>query len=800
MTVDTTLAPAATEACDLMATDLMNTTPSTSATTKGFITPVRTGDVDQLLNPQTLDFKLGEHPVRIETGVMAKQAGGSVTLTVGETVLLVTATGSNEPRPGIDFFPLLCDFEERMYSVGKIPGGYIKREGRPSEKGTLICRLMDRPIRPLWPDGYQNDVQVVATTLSSDSVHQMDVLAVLGASFALTLSGLPFDGPIGCVRVGRINGAFVINPTFAQQTESDLDLIVAGTRDSIMMVEAGAQFVTEATLVDALDVAHKAIQGQCDLQEQFRKQCGVVKTEFINPVDTTALDTFVAGLAETAITDAYKVPERDGRKEKLVAAKTAVKEALAALADDHALKATTPAQFVASFKGLEKRIMREMVLSQGVRADGRKLDEVRPIAIQVGFLPRLHGSALFTRGNTQVLSIATLGAPGDKQKLDGVDPLETKRWMHHYNFPGYSTGEVRPMRGVGRREVGHGALAGRAIEAALPSEADFPYTLRVVSDVLESNGSSSMASTCGSSLALMDAGVPMTTAISGIAMGLILEGNRHAVLSDIQGLEDFLGDMDFKVTGNATGVTALQMDIKIQGISLAIMKEALEQARVGRLHILAKMNEAISAPREALSPNAPRILSLKIPKDMIGTVIGPGGKNIRGLIEMTGASIDIEDDGTVIITSVGNGGEKAYEIIKGMTTPLEAGTVFKGVVKRIIPIGAFVEFAPGREGMVHISQLSHERVAQVEDILEEGQEIVVKLREVDDQGRINLTIKGLTNEEREEHGLPLVDPEVLAQAAEYEAARAAERAERGPRAGGDRGGRGGFGGGRGPRR
>lgn len=761
-------------------------------------------DAAKLFNVQEATFQLGEHTVHVETGKMAKAASGSVVLTCGDTKVLVTATVSKSPRAGIDFFPLLCDFEERMYSVGRIPGGYIKREGRPSEKAVLSCRLMDRPIRPLWPDGYKNDVQVVAMPLSADGVHQTDVLAILGASFALELSGAPFQGPLGAVRVGRIDGQFIINPTFEQSKESELDLVVSGTADSIMMVEAGADFVSEDLLVEALEVAHAEIKNQCAVQQSFTKQCGVTKVEWTPDLDTSEMNTFVAGICEADVQAAYHNFDRDERKELLENTKAKLTEAIDGLAEDHSLQPLIQDALDhvgAAFKKLEKRIMRAMVIDEGVRADGRKSDEIRPIVCEVGVVPRVHGSALFTRGGTQVLSITTLGAPGDKQTLDGVDPETEKRWIHHYSFPGYSVGEVKPLRGAGRREIGHGALAARAIEASLPEKEDFPYTMRVNSDVLESNGSTSMGSTCGSSMSLMNAGVPLKSPISGIAMGLIKEADKAVILSDIQGVEDFLGDMDFKVTGNDTGVTALQMDIKIQGISVELMKEALEQARVGRLHILGKMSEAITAPSD-MAETAPRILTIRIPKESIGTVIGPGGKTIRGIIEETGAQIDIEDDGLVTITSVGTGGEAAYETIKKMTMQIEAGMILPGKVVRIIPIGAFVELAPGRDGMVHISQISYERVNVIEDELNIGDEVVVKVREIDDMGRINLTIKGLTNEEREAHGLePIEIPE-------HVLAGGGEERERRPRRDGDRGGRGGRGGGggyrgnrdRGPRR
>lgn len=611
-------------------------------------------DKSPIENVQTAELQIGDQMITFEYGKMARSANGSVVLRVGETSMLVTATGSDKPRPGIDFFPLICDFEEKMFSVGRIPGGFIKREGRPSEKAVLICRLMDRPIRPLWPDGFRNDVQVVAMPLSSDGIQQLDTLAVLGASVALELSGLPFQGPIGCVRVGRIDGQFVPNPTFQQSEDSDLDLVVAGTDDSIMMVEAGCQFIPEDVMIEALAFAHEEIRKQVQFQQRFREQCGKEKATFEFPHDLGPLKQFVESQVESDIYAAYHNFDRDQRKTMLSEAKDKLKAAVEALPEDNEVRKFLDEQELdylgEMFKKTEKRIMRTMIFEEGIRADGRKMDEIRPIACEVGLVSRVHGSALFTRGNTQVLSVVTLGAPGDRQELDGVDPMTEKRWMHHYNFPPYSVGEVRPLRGAGRREIGHGALAGRAIEAALPPKETFAYTMRVNSEVLESNGSTSMASTCGTSLALMDAGVPLSSQISGIAMGLIKEGDRYVVLSDIQGLEDFLGDMDFKVTGNESGITALQMDIKIRGISIEIMREALEQARKGRLHILNKMNAAISTARENLSPYAPRIITLRIDKEQIGQVIGPGGKTIRGIIEETGATIDIEDDGLVTIT------------------------------------------------------------------------------------------------------------------------------------------------------
>lgn len=712
-----------------------------------------------LSNVKTTTFSIGGKEVSFETGKLAKAASGSVVVRCGDTVILVTATGSEKPRPGIDFFPLLVDYEEKMYSVGRLPGGYLKREGRPSDKAVLTCRLIDRPVRPLWPDGYRNDVQIVAAPLSFDAVHPTDVLAILGASMALELSGLPFEGPIGAVRVGRIDGQFIANPTFEEVAASDLDLIVSGTADSIMMVEAGADFVSESDLLEALAFAHEEIRAQVKVQHAFREECGVVKKTYEFPHDLKPVSDFVSQQVEKEVFEAYHNFDRDGRKAMLEAAKTKLKEALAALPEDNAVKKFLAEQDLdylgETYKKLEKKIMRAMVMDEGVRADGRKAADIRPISCEVSLLPRTHGSGLFTRGNTQALSVCTLGSPGDAQHLDGVDPATEKRWIHHYAFPGFSVGEVRPMRGAGRREVGHGALVERGIAPVLPTKEQFAYTIRVNSDILESNGSTSMASTCGTALALMDAGVPIKAPVGGIAMGLIKEGERFVVLSDIQGVEDFLGDMDFKVIGTREGVTALQMDIKIRGISLEIMKVALDQAKDGRMHILNKMAEAIQEPRENLSKWAPRIISLMIDTDLIGTVIGPGGKMIRSIIEQTGATIDIEDSGLVTITSVnGEGGEKARDIIEKLTKKIERGLLTVGKVVRIIPVGAFVELSPGKDGMVHISQLLHRRVERVEEAVKVGDQVVVKVVDIDDRGRINLTMKGVTDEELAQFGFP----------------------------------------------
>ena len=722
---------------------------------------------EQILFPniQTKTFKIGDKEVHIETGRLAKQASGSVFVRCDDTVILVTATGSEKPRPGIDFFPLLVDYEERMYAVGRLPGGYLKREGKPSDRATLTSRLIDRPIRPLFPDGYRNDVQIVTTLMSADSNIQPDVLAIFGASMALELSGLPFSGPVGGVRIGRVNGQFIVNPTHKQTAEADFDLVVAGTEDSIMMVEAGADFVSEEDLLKALALAHEQIKAQVKVQKEFAAQCGVVKQPFVNALEESIkqVQTFVKEVAEKDIFTAYHEFDRSKRKALLDAAKDKVKAALAAKAADDTVRAFLEAQALdflgEAFKKTEKTVMRTMITDEGVRADGRRAEDIRPINCQVGILPRTHGSGLFTRGNTQALSVATLGSPGEAQRLDGVDPATEKRWMHHYNFPGYSVGEVKPMRGAGRREIGHGALVERGIAPVLPSKEQFGYTIRVNSDVLESNGSTSMASTCGTTLALMDAGVPIKAPVGGIAMGLIKEGAKFVVLSDIQGVEDFLGDMDFKVVGTRDGVTALQMDIKIQGISLEIMKTALDQAKVGRLFILDRIAEALTGPREELSPYAPRILTLFIEKDQIGTVIGPGGKMIRSIIDETGASIDLEDSGLVTITSVdGEGAKRAKDIIERLTRKIERNMIVMGKVVRTIPIGAFVELFPGKDGMVHISQLSPRRVQTVEEVVKVGDDVLVKVVDIDERGRINLTVKGVSDEERALHGLEPLQP------------------------------------------
>ncbi|MDR1168070.1 MAG: polyribonucleotide nucleotidyltransferase [Heliobacteriaceae bacterium] len=699
-------------------------------------------------------IEIGGKTVTIETGKYAQTANGSVTVRCGDTVLFVHATVSKEPRAGIDFFPLLIDYEERMSSIGRIPGGYNRSEGRSSEKAILVSRLIDRPIRPLFPKGYRNDIQIVAQLFSYDQQNQPDTLAMLGASYALMLSGAPFEGPIGAVRVSRLEGKFIANPTHNEANKSDLDIVIAGTADSVIMVEAGCNFVTEDDIMAAVEFALVEIKKQCEAQVKFAKECAVEPEKFVDPYDTTELKKIINDTAFNSIHEAYHNFDRTSRQEILDKAKDAVKEKIEALSEDHPIKKMmeeTGVDFVSEeFKSAEKKVMRTMILEEGVRADGRKYDEVRPIWCEVGGIPRAHGSAVFTRGQTQVLSLATLAGPGMKQELDGVDPETEKRYMHKYIFPGFSVGEVKPMRGPGRREVGHGALAERANIPALPSQEEFGYTIRVTSDVLESNGSTSMASTCASSMALMNAGVPVKSMIGGVAMGMIAEaGKEPVVLTDIQGIEDFLGDMDFKVTGNDTGITALQMDMKAKGIANDTLKKALAQAKEGRLYILNKMREVIEKPSASLSPFAPQIFTMTIPTEDIGTVIGPGGKQIRAIIDASGAEIDIQDSGVVTITSNDQeGADIAKRMIKDLTFKPQEGMIMKGKVVRIIPIGAFVELAPGKDGMVHISQVCQERIETIEPHLNVGDEAIVKVVKIDEKGRVNLTIKGVSEEEK----------------------------------------------------
>lgn len=706
-----------------------------------------------MVDSKKTQIEIGGKIVEIETGKYAKTANGSITIKCGDTMLFVHATVSKAPRVGIDFFPLLIDYEERMSAIGRIPGGFNRSEGKASDNAVLVSRLIDRPIRPLFPKGYRNDIQIVAQLFSYDQENQPDTLAMLGASYALMLSGAPFEGPIGAVRVSKVDGQLVANPTHQQADKSDLDIVIAGTADSVIMVEAGCKFVTEEDIMAAVEFAQVEIKKQCESQIAFAKECGVEKQVFVDPYDTTELKNIIKETAYDLVHDAYHNFDRAYRQAKLDEAKTLVKEKINALPEDHAIKTMmdeTGIDFVSEeFKSLEKKVMRAMIVDEGTRADGRKNDEVRPIWCEVGVIPRAHGSAVFTRGQTQALSVVTLAGPGMKQALDGVDPQTEKKYMHKYIFPGFSVGEVKPMRGPGRREVGHGALAERANIPALPTSEEFGYTIRVTSDILESNGSTSMASTCGSSMALMNAGVPVKCMIGGVAMGLIKEGDKVAVLTDIQGIEDFLGDMDFKVTGNEEAITAIQMDMKAKGISNEILKAALAQAKEGRLHILNEMKKVISAPSEKMSPHAPRIFTMQIANEDIGSVIGPGGKQIRAIVDASGAEIDIQDTGIVTITSNDQeGADIAINMIKAITFKPTEGLVVKGKVVRIIPIGAFVELGGGKDGMVHISQVCNERIDTIEPHLNVGDEVIVKVIKIDDKGRVNLTIKGVSEQEK----------------------------------------------------
>jgi len=688
--------------------------------------------------------------IKLRIGTFAPQAGGSVLVQCGETAILVTAT-RGPARDGVDFVPLLVDYEERLYAAGRIPGGFLRREGRPPEKATLICRLIDRPMRPLFPNWLRDDVQIVATTMALDDKVPPDVLAVTGASIAALIAGLPFMGPMAGVRVGLVGDEFIINPTYAEVEAGDLDLVVAGTAEGIIMVEAGANQLPEADMIEAIDFGYEAVLELIKAQIDLLQELGIALPEIVAPETDPTLENFIANTVKDKVAQVVASCEKDRnvRDEALDAIKAELLEAIAALPEDDPVKLVADKKVIsATYKELTKKLMRLQVIEQNVRIDGRKLDEVRPIWTEVSVIPRVHGSGLFNRGLTQVLTIATLGTPGDAQEMDDLHPDAKKRYMHHYNFPPYSVGEAKPMRSAGRREIGHGALAERALVPVLPSKAEFPYVLRLVSEVLSSNGSTSMGSVCGSTLALMDAGVPITKPVSGVAMGLIKEGDEVRILTDIQGIEDFLGDMDFKVAGTDTGITALQMDMKITSISMDTVRAAVMQAKTGRAHIMGKMLELLSAPRPQLSPYAPRLLTIRIDPEQIGMIIGPGGKNIKGITEETGAKIDIEDDGTVMISSMsGEGALKARRIIENMTRRVGSGDVYVGHVTRIIPIGAFVEFLPGKEGMVHISQLAEGRVGKVEDEVAVGDEVLIKIREVDNRGRFNLTRLGIHPDE-----------------------------------------------------
>lgn len=666
----------------------------------------------------------------------------------------MTATTA-KAREGVDFLPLTVDYEERLYAAGRIPGGFLRREGRPPEKAILTGRLIDRPLRPLFPSWLRDDIQVVATTLSMDEEVPPDVLAVTGASVAVLLAGIPFQGPMAAVRVGLLGDEFIINPTYKEIHNGELDLVVAGSPEGVVMIEAGANQLPERDIIEAIDFGYEAVRDLITAQRELIDQLGIPLVTREAPVVNETVQNFLKEQAKEEIKQilCQFTLSKTERDEKLEAIENRIKETITALPDEDPLKAPTleePKLIGNLFKDLTKKLMRAQIIEDGVRVDGRKLDEVRPISCLVGVLPRrVHGSGLFNRGLTQVLSIATLGTPGDAQDLgDDLHPEDEKRYLHHYNFPPFSVGETRPMRSPGRREIGHGALAERAIVPVLPPQEEFPYVLRVVSEVLSSNGSTSMGSVCGSTLALMDAGVPLKKPVSGAAMGLIKEGEEVRILTDIQGIEDFLGDMDFKVAGTDSGITALQMDMKIPGLTMEVVAKAIEQALPARKHILEKMLATLEKPRTELSPHAPRLLTIKIDPDLIGLVIGPGGKTVKGITEQTGTKIDIDDDGTVTISSTdGEQAEKAKRLIYNMTRKLNEGEVYLGRVTRIIQIGAFVEVLPGKEGMIHISQLAEGRVGKVEDEVAVGDEVLVKVREIDSKGRLNLTRLGIHPDE-----------------------------------------------------
>ncbi|MGA3184691.1 MAG: polyribonucleotide nucleotidyltransferase [Candidatus Dormibacteria bacterium] len=687
--------------------------------------------------PTTFTTDYGGQTLTVETGHIAEQANGALFIRCRDTVVLVTAVASKAPREGIDFFPLTCDYEEKLYAAGRIPGSFPRREGRPTEAAIIACRMIDRPMRPLFPKDFRNDVQLVATVVSADQEQDPTTLAVTGASLALQISDIPHAGPVGCVRVGMLDGKLILNPTLQQLQESDLDLVVAGTADAITMVEAGASQIPESTVLEALRLAHDEIKRLVEFQLHVRETLGAKPPMDypkwgIAPEIAEAVHEAVAGKATAAARNADKA----AREDQIDALKQQVAGQLAERFP------ASGGEIGRAFDSEIKKAVRNAILTEGIRPDGRRTDEIRQIWCKVGVLPRTHGSALFTRGQTQALSVVTLGSGQDQQKLDGLGLEQFKRYMHHYNFPPFSVGEARPLRSPGRREIGHGALAERAVHNVMPDDEAFPYVVRIVTEILSSNGSTSMASVCGSTLALMDAGVPLRAPVAGIAMGLISadDGSSAAILSDIQGMEDALGDMDFKVAGSAAGITGLQMDIKIRGLKWELLERALEQARVGRLHILGKMAEALAEPRAEMSPWAPRIDTIQINPDKIREIIGPGGKTIRRIVEETGAQIDVEDDGRVFISSANAASrQQALDMIRDLTDDIEIGRIYKGKVSRLMGFGAFVEIAPKKEGLVRIGHLAEHRVEKVEDVVAVGDEIMVKVIEIDDRGRVNLS-------------------------------------------------------------
>lgn len=689
------------------------------------------------------ETELAGRKLSVEIGKICEMTNGNCIIRYGDTMLMVNATKSAQPREGVDFFPLSVDFEEKLYSVGKIPGGFLKREGKPSEKAILTSRLIDRPLRPLFPEGFRNDVQVVATVLSVDQDCTPDIVAMIGSSIALSISDIPFNGPTGSVLIGRVDGEFIVNPNQEQRENSDLHLVVSGTKDAIMMVEAGAQEVDESVVLEGILFAHEEIKKIVEFIEKIVDEVGHEKCEVELHLPSEEMINLVNDFSREKMREAVKTPEKMERTAKM-----------------DAVSAETLEHFESEFENFEEVVgdiedvlhdiikdeVRSLIVDDNVRPDNRALDEIRPIWCETGMIPRTHGSSIFTRGQTQVLNITTLGALGDVQKLDGLDEEEAKRYMHHYNFPSYSVGETRPSRGPGRREIGHGALAERALLPVIPSQEEFPYAIRLVSEVLSSNGSTSQASVCASTLSLLDAGVPIRDMVAGIAMGLIKHHNKVAVLSDIQGIEDHLGDMDFKVAGTEHGVTAIQMDIKIDGIDEAVLRQALKQAKEGRMHILGEMKKVISEPKSELSPYAPKIVKMTINPDKIRDVIGPGGKMINTIIDETGVKIDIEQTGQVYIVGVESDMiYKAKSMIDAIVAEVEPGKIYKGTVTRIEKFGAFVEILPGKQGLLHISQISNNRVNKVEDVLAIGDIIEVLVTEIDDKDRINLSVKAMSS-------------------------------------------------------
>jgi len=690
-------------------------------------------------NVRKVEIESGKQKITIETGALAKQANGAVLVTSGETVVLVTAVASAKPKEGADFLPLTVDYRERTYAAGRIPGGFFKREGKARDKEILTSRLIDRSIRPLFPEGFTHDVQVSALVLSSDGVTNPDILCMIGTSAALVVSDIPFHGPLGAVRIGQINGELVVNPTLPEEEESKLDLIAAGTKEALSMVEGGAEELPEPIILDALSQAQKEVRRICEAQEQLAKDLKP-KMSWSGLAVSDELKQAIDKLARSGLHEAAEIQEKTARDEKVAAVKDLVKAQLAEKFPD------SEAAISLTLENILYEEVRRLILQEKRRTDGRTFTQLRPLSSRTGVLPRTHGSAIFTRGQTQALVTVTLGTPSDMQIMDELQGEYKERFLFHYNFPGFSTGEPKMDRGPGRREIGHGALAKRSLYPVLPNDEEFPYTLRIVSDILESNGSSSMASVCGGLLALYDAGVPVRKPVAGIAMGLVKEGNNYAILTDIQGLEDHLGDMDFKVAGTPDGVTGIQMDIKISGISVEILREALEQARQARLQILDHMLKTLAAPRTEMSVYAPRMVTVQIPVDKIGALIGPGGKNIRRIIEVTGAEVEVEDDGKVYISSTDSVAvERAKEEVVGLTVEAEVGKIYKGKVTRIMGIGAFVEILPGKEGLIRMNQLSDHFVEKAEDVVKEGEEIEVKVLDVDQQGRINLSRKAVTH-------------------------------------------------------